>query len=52
LGCLEWDDNAIRTIEQQQRSARNFNRMRGKLKRSGTDKVYVTEGDPAGGDPV
>jgi hypothetical protein len=49
---VEHEENAIRKIDQQKRSARNVKRMRGKLKRSATDTVYVTEVDPAGGAPV
>jgi hypothetical protein len=44
---VEQEENAIRKIEQQKRSACNVKRMRVKLKRSATAKVYVTEVDPA-----
>jgi hypothetical protein len=46
---VEHEEAAIPKIEQQKQSARNIKRMRGKLKRLATDKVYVTEADPAGG---
>jgi hypothetical protein len=49
---VEHEEDGIRKIEKQKRSARNgVKRMWGKLKRSTTDKFYVTDGVPDG-DPV